>query len=78
LAVGRQRLTTDFLGGIFSLDGFHPSNTGAAATANEFIREMNERLHTGLHKVKLRSVAESDPLVLARSAPAANDGDDDE
>jgi len=31
-----QRLTTDFLGGIFSLDGVHPTNTGYAIVANAF------------------------------------------
>src|SRR5712671_1430890 len=39
--VGGQRLTTDFLGGIFSLDGIHPTNTGYGVVANAFINELN-------------------------------------
>lgn len=35
-------LTTDYLGGIFSLDGVHPSNIGHAIIANEFIRTIND------------------------------------
>jgi hypothetical protein len=36
-----RTLTTDLFGGIFSLDGIHPTSEGAALTANEFIRQMN-------------------------------------
>jgi len=64
IVVGGQRLTTSFLGGIFSLDGFHPTNTAAAATANAFIKVMNQRLRAGIPPVNLRQVAAEDPLVL--------------
>jgi hypothetical protein len=33
--VGGLTLTTDFLGGLFSLDGLHPTNTGYAIMANQ-------------------------------------------
>jgi len=64
LVVHGQRLTTDFLGGVFSLDGFHPTNTGAAATANEFIQALNTRFAAGIPPVNVVKVAEEDPLVL--------------
>ena len=35
-------LTNDVLGGLFSLDGVHPSNIGHALIANEFIKTMNQ------------------------------------
>src|ERR1035437_9902562 len=44
--VGGQTLTTDFMGGLFSLDGVHPTNTGYAIIANEFIKTMNSFLRT--------------------------------
>ncbi len=59
-----QRLSTDFLGGIFSLDGVHPTNTGAALTANEFIKTMNRKLHTAIPPVNVRRVERNDPLVF--------------
>ena len=59
-----QRLTTDFLGGIFSLDGIHPTNTGNALTANEFIHALNTRFGARIDPVNVRKVAEQDPLVL--------------
>src|SRR5262249_31660308 len=43
--VGDRRLDTDFLGGLFSLDGIHPTNTGYAIIANEFIKALNRRFH---------------------------------
>lgn len=39
---GNKHLRAHFLGGIFSLDGIHPTQEGAAVTANEFIRVLNE------------------------------------
>ena len=35
-------VTNRFLGGLFSLDGVHPSNLGHALVANEFIRTLNQ------------------------------------
>lgn len=36
-----RHLTTDMFGGIFSLDGIHPTTEGAALTANAFLRAIN-------------------------------------
>ncbi len=46
--VNGQKLTTSFGGGLFSLDGVHPTNTGYAIIANEFIKTMNRSLQTGI------------------------------
>ncbi len=61
--VGGQRLTTAFLGGIFSLDGIHPTNTGYAILANEVIKTMNRQLDTNVPPVSVEQVAATDPLV---------------
>lgn len=58
-----RRLTTAFLGGLFSLDGIHPTNTGYAIIANQFIKTMNSRLHTGIPPVSVAQIAKTDPLV---------------
>jgi lysophospholipase L1-like esterase len=60
--VGGQHLTTEFLGGLFSLDGIHPGNTGYAVIANEFIRVMNEELSLKIPAVSVADVFKSDPL----------------
>jgi len=64
LVVGRQRLTTDFLGGLFSLDGIHPTNTGYAILANEFIGVLNDRFDARIHEVDEQEVLATDPLVF--------------
>jgi lysophospholipase L1-like esterase len=54
--------TTSFLGGLFSLDGIHPSNTGYAIVANKFIDTMNTSISTKIADVPLGPVAAADPL----------------
>ena len=61
-ADGKQ-LTTGFLGGIISLDGIHPTNTGYAIIANNFIETMNRSWDTHLQKVNVNKIAAHDPLV---------------
>lgn len=63
--VGGRRLTTSFLGGLFSLDGVHPTNTANAILANEFIKTMNRVLHAGIPPVSVETVAKTDPLLPA-------------
>jgi hypothetical protein len=62
--VGGQWLTTDSLGGLFSLDGIHPTNTGYAIIANEFIKTLNRESAAGIPPVPVRQVQKHDPLVL--------------
>ena len=51
-----------FLGGFFSLDGVHPTNTGYALLANIFIDRMNAALGTKIADADLSTIAASDPL----------------
>jgi hypothetical protein len=62
--VGGQKLTTDFMGGFFSLDGVHPTNTGYAIIANEFIKTMNRSLRAGIPPVSVEQVSKTDPLIF--------------
>ncbi len=54
--------TATFLGGFFSLDGIHPTNTGYAVVANKFIDTMNAAFKTSIADVPLAPVAAADPL----------------
>jgi lysophospholipase L1-like esterase len=65
LVVNGQRLTTEFLGGLFSLDGVHPTNTGYAVIANDFIRALDRRFDADIPPVNVEHVAKEDPLVPA-------------
>jgi GDSL-like Lipase/Acylhydrolase len=61
--LGDVTLTTDFLGGLFSLDGLHPTNTGYAIMANQFIQTMNTVLKTKIPLANVPQVAATDPLL---------------
>jgi lysophospholipase L1-like esterase len=54
--------TAAFLGGFFSLDGIHPTNTGYAVVANKFIDTMNASFSSKIPDVALGPIAASDPL----------------
>jgi phospholipase/lecithinase/hemolysin len=54
--------TTAYLGGLFSLDGIHPTNTGYALIANQYIATLNAALKTNISPVDVGSIASSDPL----------------
>jgi lysophospholipase L1-like esterase len=53
---------TSFLGGVFSLDGIHPTNTGYAVVANKFIDTINASLGKTYADVDVAAIAAVDPL----------------
>jgi phospholipase/lecithinase/hemolysin len=61
--------TNAFLGGLFSLDGIHPTNTGYAIVANAFIDTMNANLSTTVPDVDVSAVAAADPLFPPNIVP---------
>jgi lysophospholipase L1-like esterase len=67
--------TSSFLGGIFALDGIHPTNVGYAVIANTFIDTMNTANNTKIPDVPLGPVAATDPYwppnLATQVAPAA-------
>lgn len=67
---GSLVLTTDYLGGIFSLDGVHPTKAGHALLANAFIDAVNARFGEAIPRVDVARVASRDRLVGNRFRPA--------
>jgi GDSL-like Lipase/Acylhydrolase len=67
--VNGHHLTNLYLGGIFSLDAVHPTNTGYALLANAFIDKMNCELHTNIPPVNVEQVAATDPLICLPGSP---------
>ena len=63
--------TASFLGGFFSLDGIHPTNTGHAVVANKFIDTMNAAISTKIPDVALGPIAAVDPLWPPNLVPHA-------
>ncbi len=50
-----------YRGGLSSLDGLHPSNTGYAVIANVFIDTLNAAYNLGIPKVNVNTVYKTDP-----------------
>jgi lysophospholipase L1-like esterase len=67
-----HHLTNGFLGGVFSLDGVHPTNTGYAVIANQFITTLNRQRGTNIPLVNINQVASTDPLIFPASASAVS------
>ena len=74
VVVGGQKLTTGFMGGLFSLDGIHPTNTGYAIIANEFIKTMNRSLAAAIPPVSIEQVSKTDPLIFPDGHPGKSTG----
>ncbi len=54
LKIGGETFTTDYLsGGLFSLDGIHPSYKGAGIVSNEFIKTMNTKFGMNVPQVDI-------------------------
>jgi lysophospholipase L1-like esterase len=62
ITINNYKATTAFLGGIFSLDGTHPTNTGYALIANQYIDAFNKNTKTKIADVDVSAVAAADPL----------------
>ena len=67
-----HHLTNAFLGGLFSLDGVHPTNTGYAVIANKFITTLNQTRGTSIPLVNVNEVASTDPLIFAAAVRAVS------
>lgn len=64
---GMDILTTSYVsGGLFSLDGVHPTNLGYAIIANEFIKATNAKFGTQIQEVNLLDIAGEAPQSLAK------------
>jgi lysophospholipase L1-like esterase len=54
-------VTADYLGGLFGLDGIHPTTTGQAVLAKQFIKTINAYYGTNLKAPNTRKANLSDP-----------------
>ncbi|HSS66868.1 MAG TPA: SGNH/GDSL hydrolase family protein [Gammaproteobacteria bacterium] len=78
-----RTLTTELLGGLFTLDGIHPTNTAHAIVANAFINVLNAEFNTGIRPLsvgQVNKILHKDPLVFKnvgspRGAPGSHGKD---
>ena len=69
VTAGDRRLTADYLGGLFSLNGVSPGAVGHGVIANELIDLLNASCGTSYAPVDLADLAASDPVAQYRLAP---------
>jgi hypothetical protein len=62
ITINNYKATPGFLGGLFSLDGVHPTNTGYALIANQYINTLNSSANTNITEVNVSAIAAADPL----------------
>lgn len=62
LTIGSRKLTKEFLGGLYSMNGYTPGQTGQAALANELLTLLNRTYGTSFPLVNLESIAAGDPV----------------
>jgi lysophospholipase L1-like esterase len=63
--------TANYLGGLFSLDGIHPTNTAYALVANKVIDTLNTSIHTSITDANVSAIAATDPLFTPNLAVGA-------
>jgi phospholipase/lecithinase/hemolysin len=69
MTIGGYNSSTAYLGGLFGLDGIHPTNTGYALIANQYIAAINTALGLTVPTVNVAEVAASDPYFGANIKP---------
>jgi hypothetical protein len=70
--VGSRRLTAEYLGGFYSLNGYYPGATGQALIANELLSQMNNCYGSDFRQIDLREVMQNDPVAAYRQAEGPN------
>ncbi len=68
--VGSRRVTGEYLGGFYSLDGFYPGITGHAIIANEILSLLNRTYSRSFSLLNLAQIAAQDAAFQDRQAPA--------
>jgi len=69
VAVGDRRLTADYLGGLYSLNGVSPGAVGHGVIANGLLALLNTSRGTSYAPVDLAALAALDPVSQYRPAP---------
>lgn len=65
--VGTRRLTADFLGGFYTLNGYYPGRTGHALIASEVLQLLNQVYDARFEQIDLSRAAAADPVARQHS-----------
>jgi hypothetical protein len=62
ITVGSQRLTADYFGGFYSLNGYYPGPIGQASIARELLELVNHTYGAAFYPMDINSVLVQDPV----------------
>jgi hypothetical protein len=65
---GARKLTAEYLGGFYSLNGYYPGATGHAVIANELLHTLNINYRSDFPQINLDAVAQLDPVAAYKQA----------
>ncbi|HJP91109.1 MAG TPA: hypothetical protein VJ875_04085 [Pyrinomonadaceae bacterium] len=65
---GSRRLTSEYLGGFYSLNGYYPGATGHALIANELLRFLDSNYNSDFPQINVDAVKQSDHVAAYRPA----------
>jgi hypothetical protein len=68
IAIGSRRLTAEYLGGFYTLNGYYPGATGHALIANEILHQLNQHYGSDFPQINIQAVMNSDPVAAYRQA----------
>lgn len=68
IAIGSRRLTAEYLGGFYSLNGYYPGATGHALIANELLHQLNIAYGSDFRQINIQTVMQNDPVAAYRQA----------
>jgi len=72
VAIGPRRLTAEYLGGFYSLNGYYPGATGHALIANELLHHLNIAYGSDFRQINIQAVMQNDPVAAYRQAEGPN------
>ena len=72
VSIGSKRLTAEFLGGFYSLNGYYPGQTGHALIANEVLNLLNRAYGADFRPVDIGTVILLDPVAMYQQAEGPN------
>lgn len=67
-AAGSRQLSADFLGGLYTLNGYYPGPTGHGLIANSLLDLLNQTYGTQFPAVNLAALVSTDPVADFRAA----------
>jgi hypothetical protein len=72
IPVGSKKLTAEFLGGFYSLNGYYPGATGHAIIANEILSLLNRAYGADFPQINVQAIMSVDPVASYRPAEGPN------